>query len=124
MTDSHTDSSNGGTLSPETRDIVEGIDAFDAKVTDMRKNFEADPDDAIDKIVKLAFPAAAGFVASKALEMMWNHGTPKHAPKVGLLRGMVNSAVFAGLSAAVGAMVSQASERGSQALVNRRHRKR
>ncbi|NEG96972.1 DUF4235 domain-containing protein [Bifidobacterium sp. SMB2] len=118
MTDSREDA-----LSPTARDIVEGIDAFNEKVTDMRAKFEADPDDAIDKMMKVVFPAAAGFVASKALEMMWNHGTPKHAPKIGVVRGMVNSAVFAGLSAAVGAMVSQASEHGSQALVNRRHRR-
>lgn len=103
--------------SPAVESVKRSTDAINAKVDSMRATIEADPDDLIDKFVKFAFPTVAGFVAGKAFEMVWNRG---RGSKDG--SSLLSSIVFAALSGALGALVSELSQRGSQSLVNRRHR--
>ncbi|MBT1167297.1 DUF4235 domain-containing protein [Bifidobacterium simiarum] len=117
-----TDSRTNRQISSGASDVVRRLDAVNDKVTAKRKAFEADPDDAIDKIVKFTFPTITGFVASKLLETLWNRGG-KHVAKQNPLTKALSGALFAGVSSAVGFLVSQAGEHGSQALVNRRHRR-
>ena len=98
--------------------IVASLGAVNAKVDEMRSNLEHDPDSLGDKILKAALPSIAGLVAGKLFQVVWNRGTAKHNGN-----GFIMSVLFAGLSAAVGAAVAQLSNRGSQALVDRRHAK-
>lgn len=117
--------------SPVVESVKRTTDAINDKVNRKRAAIKADPDDLIDKFVKFAFPSAAGFVASKAFEAMWNRGPgagAQAAKGLGRTAGkaakgsLLSSIVFAALSAALGALVSGISERGSQSLVDRRHR--
>lgn len=105
--------------SPVVESVKRSTDAINAKVDDMRASIEADPDDLIDKFVKFALPTIAGFVVGKAFETAWNRG---RAGKAGDDASLMSSIVFAALSGALGALVSGLSQRGSQSLVNRRHR--
>lgn len=110
-------------ISPSAQAIVERLNAFDLKVDDMKAKFQADPDDAIDKMLKFALPACAGFAASKLLDAFWHKGAKRDADSQSVFAAAISGALFTGLSAAVGFLVSQAGEQGSQAIVNRRHRK-
>lgn len=109
---------------PSTADrIVAGLGTVNAKVDEMRSNMEQDPDSMGDKILKAALPSIAGLVAGKLFQLIWDHGTAEHS-RNGNDNSFMMSVLFAGLSAAVGAVVAQLSGRGSQALVDRRHAKR
>mgnify|MGYP002227808338 FL=1 len=72
-------------------------------------------------------PALAGLVAGKAFQMIWDKGTSKRNLRKGLAadapQGLAMSLAFAAVSAALGAVVSQLSDRGSKAFVDHRHRK-
>ena len=107
-------------------DVVAQLDVVNAKVDEMRAKFENDPDSMGDKILKAALPSVAGLVVGKLFQMAWDRGTSKRFGEVreGSMRGFLLSVVFAALSAAVGAAVSQLSTRGSQAFVDRRHARR
>lgn len=106
-------------------DVVAKLEAVNAKVDEMRKNMENDPDSMGDKILKAALPSITGLVAGKLFQMVWDRGTAKRFGDVkgDSVKGLLLSVAFAGLSAAVGAAVSQLSDRSSQAIVDRRHRK-
>lgn len=100
------------------------FDSVNAKVDDMRSDIESDPDSFSDKIIKLALPALTGMLAGQIFKMIWN----KQRGKDGLddeerQEGFFMSLVFAALSAAVTAVVSQLSDRGSKAFVDHRHNK-
>ncbi|MBT1177773.1 DUF4235 domain-containing protein [Bifidobacterium callimiconis] len=144
MTDSHT--------SPNSNvdQIVDAFGRFDAKVDAMRERRLNDPDSLGDKLLKFALPSVAGFVASKAFQLLWNNTVSsrsvkrsgRHTSKSDVSRetitdsnslgdGIVDereslfmSIAFSALSAALSAVVSQLSDRGSQALVTRRHNRR
>lgn len=115
--------------------IVAGFDAINKKVDAMRADRLNDPDSLGDKLLKAALPSVAGFVAGKAFTMLWNRGTARHARKnvngdgtlgdgtVDQQESLLMSLLFSALSAAIGAAVSQLSDRGSQAIVDRRHRR-
>ncbi|WP_169276169.1 DUF4235 domain-containing protein [Bifidobacterium moraviense] len=107
-------------------DVVAKLDAVNAKVDEMRAKIENDPDSMGDKILKAALPSVAGLVAGKLFQVAWNRGTARRFGEVGegSAKGFLLSVAFAGLSAAVGAAVSQLSNRSSQALVDRRHARR
>ena len=111
--------------------IVAGFDKINEKVDAMRAERLNDPDSLGDKLLKAALPSIAGFVAGKVFTMLWNRGTSRRKSSTGALgdgvvddhESFVMSLLFSALSAAIGAVVSQLSDRGSQAIVDRRHRK-
>ncbi|KAB5605553.1 DUF4235 domain-containing protein [Bifidobacterium jacchi] len=115
--------------------IIAGFDRINDKVDDMRAKRLDDPDSLGDKALKFALPSIAGFVAGKLFTLAWNRSVGRNrAAKRGgeaLGDGVVDgkesvfmSVAFAALSAAIGAAVSTLSDRGSQAIVDRRHRRR
>lgn len=115
--------------------IIAGFDRINDKVDDMRAKRLNDPDSLGDKALKVVLPSVAGFIAGKLFTLVWNRSIGRgRAAKTGdssLGDGVVDnkesvfmSVIFAALSAAVGAGVSTLSDRGSQALVDRRHRRR
>lgn len=100
------------------------FDSVNSKVDSMREQAQNDPDTFGDKLIKLALPALTGMLAGQIFKMIWN----KQRGKDGLdeeerQEGFFMSLVFAALSAAVTAVVSQLSDRGSEAFVNHRHKK-
>lgn len=110
--------------------IVAGFDKINEKVDTMRAERLNDPDSLGDKLLKAALPSIAGFVAGKVFTLLWNRGTSRRKSAGTLGDGVVDdhesfvmSLLFSALSAAIGAVVSQLSDRGSQAIVDRRHRK-
>ena len=104
---------------------VAALHAVDEKVNALRDQRLNDPDSFGDKIFKTATPALAGLVFGKAFEMLWKRsvgrksvradGTTNEAAEVAL------SIAFAVASTAFGTLVSQLSDRGSKAIVNKRH---
>ncbi|OZG65621.1 DUF4235 domain-containing protein [Bifidobacterium eulemuris] len=105
--------------------IVAQFHAIDDKVNAMRDQRLNDPDSLGDKLIKFALPTLAGLVAGKAFQLLWDRGPGRKGKTVddAAQQGLVMSLAFAAASAAFGAIVSQLSDRGSQALVDRRHRK-
>lgn len=120
--------SKENTPSPAVESVRRTTDAINEKVNRKRTQILADPDDLIDKFLKFALPTAAGFVAGKVFEAVWDRGTGTSARGLGKASkgstkgSLLNSILFAAFSAAIGALVSGLSERGSQSLVDRRHR--
>ena len=112
--------------------IVEALHGVDRAVDTMRERRINDPESFGDKIFKTVVPSLAGLAFGKLFEMAWNKGFSKaHNPgkpvkhvvkHSGMRRGATHGIGFAIASAAFGALVAQLSERGSQALVDRRHR--
>ncbi|KFI54117.1 DUF4235 domain-containing protein [Bifidobacterium callitrichos] len=109
-------------------EAIEALHRIDEKVNDMRERRLNDPDSLGDKLFKWAFPSVIGLVAGKAFQMLWDRGASKRNLARGLAadapQGFVASLVFAAASAAFGAIVSQLSDRGSKAFVDRRHQRR
>ncbi len=109
----------------ETADrLTATFDSVNTKVDSMKAQAQNDPDSFSDKIIKLALPGLAGMLAGQIFKMVWN----KQRGKDGLddeerQEGFFMSLVFAALSAAVTAVVSQLSNRGSEAFVDHRHKK-
>ena len=106
---------------------IAGLHRIDEKVNALRASREADPDSLLDKAFKATAPALVGMVAGKVFQTLWDKGTARRNLRKGLAadapQGLVMSLAFAAASAAFGAVISQLSDRGSQALVDRRHRK-
>ena len=131
MTEFQDGPGNGGSgLDGSSTDrIIEGFARINEKVDAMRNQRLNDPDSLGDKADKFALP----FVAGKLFTLVWNKFVARKRPSDGtgeLGDGVVDqqeslfmSILFAALSAAVGAAVSQLSDRGSKALVARRHRR-
>ena len=104
---------------------VAALHSVDEKVNALREHRLNDPDSFGDKIFKTATPAVVGFVFGKLFELAWKRsvgrksvrpdGSTNEATQIAL------SLVFAVVSAGLGALVSQLSDRGSKALVNKRH---
>ncbi len=135
MTEFQDGPGNGGSgLDGSSTDrIIEGFARINEKVDAMRNQRLNDPDSLGDKAVKFALPSIVGFVSGKLFTLVWNKFVARKRPSDGtgeLGDGVVDqqeslfmSILFAALSAAVGAAVSQLSDRGSKALVARRHRR-
>ncbi|MCH9275692.1 DUF4235 domain-containing protein [Bifidobacterium amazonense] len=117
--------------------IIAVFDRINEKVDAMRAKRINDPDSLGDKFLKFALPSVAGFVAGKLFTFAWNRSlgrNRKAASQAGAgsfgdgvvdeKESLMMSVLFSALSAAVGAAVSQLSDRGSQAIVDRRHRRR
>lgn len=120
------DETNTGIASDADR-VVEGLHRIDQKVDDLRNQRLNDPDSLGDKLVKSAVPALAGLVAGKLFQIAWDKGAARRNVIKGLAadapQDLAMSLAFAAISAAFGAIVSQLSNQGSQAFVERRHRK-
>ncbi|MBT1164872.1 DUF4235 domain-containing protein [Bifidobacterium felsineum] len=114
-------------LSGEADQMIEGLHHIDDAVNAAREHRLNDPDSLGDKFIKSAVPALTGLIAGKAFQTVWNHGVAHRNLRKGLAadapQGLLLSLAFAAVSAAFGAVVSQLSDRGSQAFVERRHRK-
>nr|WP_236632781.1 DUF4235 domain-containing protein [Bifidobacterium xylocopae] len=116
-------------MSATADSAVAKFHAIDEKVDAMRSQVNADPDSLGDKLLKFALPSLAGLLAGKLFKSVWdsrntarNNGIEQHDDGQEQ-ESMVASLVFAALSAALTAVVSELSDRGSQALVSRRHRR-
>lgn len=114
-------------LHTEADQVVDGLHRVDDAVNNLRDRRLNDPDSLLDKLFKSAVPALAGLVAGKVLQTVWDKGVARRNLRKGLAadapQGLMMSLAFAAISAACGAVVSQLSDRGSQALVDRRHRR-
>lgn len=103
---------------------IAGLRRIDDKVDALRARMLNDPDSLGDKLLKMAIPAVAGLVAGRLFQLLWDKGTGRSRNDAEVQQGLLMSVAFAAASAAFGAVVSTLSGRGSQALVDRRHRKR
>lgn len=94
---------------------VDSLHRIDEKVNRLREDRLNDPDSLGDKLIKSAVPALAGLVAGKAFQMIWDKGTSKRNLRKGLAadapQSLAMSLAFAAVSAALGAVVSQLSDR-------------
>lgn len=109
----------------EDNDTVAMFHRIDAKINALREQRQNDPDSLGDKIIKFALPSLAGLLVGKLFESVWNKGMSRRNLRRGLApdapQGLALSIAFAALSAAIGAVASSLSDRGSQALIDRRH---
>ncbi|NEG55216.1 DUF4235 domain-containing protein [Bifidobacterium platyrrhinorum] len=107
---------------------VEALHRVDEKVDALREQRMNDPESLGDKLLKWAVPSLAGLIGGKLFQLVWNHGMSRRNVRRGLAadapQGVLASVAFSVLSAAFGALVSQLSDRGSKAIVDRRHRRR
>lgn len=124
--------SSSPSASPSSADhIVESLHQVDKKVETMRQHRLQDPDTLGDKIFKMIFPFTVGTVAGQLFKNLWeDRASGKRragdtaAAESAQQQGLIGSIVFAALSAALGAVISELSVRGSNALVTRRHNRR
>ncbi|MBI0072149.1 DUF4235 domain-containing protein [Bifidobacterium sp. W8115] len=107
--------------------VVGMLHQVDGKVNDMRNSIESDPESLTDKLVKFALPGIAALLAGKLFQAFWSGLVRKRNRGVDSPEEDQESAtdglLFGVLSAAVIALVSGLSERGSQALIDRRHQR-
>lgn len=108
--------------------VVAALRNIDGKVNakcDQRLN---DPDSFGDKIFKFAMPTLVGLAFGKVFEMAWKQSVGRKATlpdgTTDARKDAILGIAFAVISAALGALVSQLSDRGSKAIVNHRHAKR
>lgn len=120
----HADAANSGSSAADS--AVDALHRIDEKVNALRDQRLNDPETLGDKILKFALPSLAGLVAGKLFQTLWDRGVSRRNLRRGLAadaqQGLPMTLAFAAASAALGAVVSQLSDRGSQALVDRRHR--
>ncbi|BDR52239.1 hypothetical protein KIM372_01460 [Bombiscardovia nodaiensis] len=96
----------------------------------MRMKVRNDPDSLGDKLLKFALPSLAGLLVGRVFKSFWDKSVRKQNGGIESgdqsqeQEGFIASVIFAGLSAALAAVVSQLSDRGSQALVDRLHTRR
>jgi hypothetical protein len=106
--------------------IVSRLQNIDEKVNIMRMQINNDPDSLGDKLFKYALPSLAGMLAGKVFKSIWDRSRTSlslssQESDEENQEGLIASIAFAGLSAALTAIVSQLSDKGSQALIDRRH---
>ncbi|MCI1649060.1 DUF4235 domain-containing protein [Bifidobacterium tibiigranuli] len=114
-------------LGKSANSIVDGLGAVDSKVDAMTHALKNDPDTLGDKIFKAAVPALTGLVAGKIFQTLWNKGAARRhsgSSEDDAQQGLLMTLLFAGLSAAFGAILSQLSVTGSRAFVSHRQVKR
>ena len=104
--------------------VVAALRNIDGKVNAKRDQRLNDPDSFGDKIFKFAMPTLVGL----AFEMAWKQTVGRKATlpdgTTDARKDAILGIAFAVISAALGALVSQLSDRGSKAIVNHRHAKR
>ena len=105
--------------------VVAALRNIDGKVNAKRDQRLNDPDSFGDKIFKFAMPTLVGLAFGKVFEMAWKQSVGRKATSwFDALKDAILGIAFAVISAALGALVSQLSDRGSKAIVNHRHAKR
>jgi len=108
--------------------VVAALHTVDEKVNAMRDQRLNDPDSFGDKIFKSVVPTLAGLALGKVFEMAWKQSVGRKATlpdgTTDARKDAILGIAFAVISAALGALVSQLSDRGSKAIVNHRHAKR
>ena len=108
--------------------VVAALRNIDGKVNAKRDQRLNDPDSFGDKIFKFAMPTLVGLAFGKVFEMAWKQSVGRKATlpdgTTDARKDAILGIAFAVISAALGALVSQLSDRGSEAIVNHRHAKR
>ena len=108
--------------------VVAALRNIDGKVNAKRDQRLNDPDSFGDKIFKFAMPTLVGLAFGKVFEMAWKQSLGRKATlpdgTTDARKDAILGIAFAVISAALGALVSQLSDRGSKAIVNHRHAKR
>ena len=103
--------------------VVAALRNIDGKVNAKRDQRLNDPDSFGDKIFTLV-----GLAFGKVFEMAWKQSVGRKATlpdgTTDARKDAILGIAFAVISAALGALVSQLSDRGSKAIVNHRHAKR
>ncbi|BDR53987.1 hypothetical protein KIMH_00980 [Bombiscardovia apis] len=118
---------DGSQLNATADKAVAQFQAIDEKVNAMRTQVRMDPDSLGDKLLKFAIPSLAGLVFGRIFKSVWDKNVSRSRGGIEgndsgeQQEGFIASIVFAGLSAAFAAVVSQVSNKGSQALVDRLH---
>lgn len=119
-------SNTGHELENQTDRLVGVFHQIDERVNDMRSSIESDSETLMDKVTKFALPSIAGLVAGKLFQSFWNKLIRKRNGGVVSDESNQESStaglLFAVLSAAITALASGLIERGSQTLINRRHK--
>lgn len=113
------------TASESTADrAVEALHRIDSKVAALRKQRLEDPDSATDKLAKAIIPTVTSMVAGKLFQLAWDKAWKRRGRNTESTgKELAMTLAFTAASAAFGAAVSTLSERGSQAMIDRRHRK-
>ena len=105
--------------------LIARLHDVDGKVAEMRTTAQNDEETLFDKVLKVALPGIAGIAAGRVFKLLWNRSLTKFAGKKGepvdTEDSVFLSVLFAALLAAITAIVSQLSDRGSKALVAHRH---
>lgn len=120
--------------------LQENLAKVDKMVTEQKKKLEDDPDDFVDKLIKMALPAMTGFVVSKLISLGWDaifhqgrfskndqiEGVDEDEVISGdeASQGILMGMLFAAVSGALGSLASTVSTKESQRLVNKRQDKR
>ena len=112
-------------LGNQADQLVGRFSRIDEKVSQMRSSAESDPETLMDKLLKFALPSIAGLVAGRLFQAFWSSLERKRNGGMDTEEGDQESAtaglLFAVLSAAVTTLASGLIERGSQALIDKRH---
>ena len=113
-------------LGNQADQLVGAFSRIDEKVSQMRSSAESDPETLMDKLLKFALPSIAGLVAGRLFLAFWTSLVRKRNGGMDTEESDQESAtaglLFAVLSAAVTTLASGLIERGSQALIDRRHK--
>lgn len=128
----NTNSSNASSLSGTADEVVSRLHKTDGKLNRIRHKLLDDPDTLGDKVTKTAVPSLVGLVGGKVFQSIWDHTVTKSRKGGGKdseresahQQGVAMSIVFAVLSAAFGALLSEISTRGTQAFITKRQGKR
>ena len=106
--------------------LVGAFSRIDEKVSQMRSLAESDQETLMDKLLKFALPSIAGLLAGKLFQAFWSSMVRKRNGDMDTEEGDQESAtaglLFAVLSAAVTTLASGLIERGSQTLIDKRHK--
>ncbi|RSX53404.1 membrane associated protein [Bifidobacterium dolichotidis] len=114
----------------DTKDaVIASLHKVDKKVNALTSARRKDPDTLTDKLVKSAIPSLTGMVAGHVFQSIWNAVTNKLHPgteddEQDQRRGLLASLVFAALSAAFVAVITQLSDRGTIATIHKIQKRR
>ncbi|EFA22061.1 DUF4235 domain-containing protein [Bifidobacterium gallicum] len=116
-------------LSSTAGNVINSLHKVDNKVNGLAAARRRDPDTLGDKIAKSAVPSLAGMAAGRIFQTVWDRIMDKIHPspvddEQDHKTGIIGSLVFAALSAAFVAVVTQLSDRGTIAAIHKMQSKR
>ena len=115
----------GSDLDDTTRQAVGAIEKANSAIDAGRARLRSDPDTLSDKALRSAVPALATLIGSRGVAAAWKKMTGSdHTPGVGTQDGLAQSMLFAAVSAALGALISQTAVSAVSAFIRRRQRHR